>query len=234
MSLALLRDAALQREPGGVSAPAQVPVVPLDGDLEGVQLRYRAVDLADRPGDLWLAAPACPPGRGLDRGIALRSGRVYLGPPGAYQHDQRPGQCAVCDLGAGMVVERGKWRGVVLAAFALACEVFAGHLQDVLLTVGPCRSLRAVPVRHRAGRAGAVARSGDGGGLVGLGLLLSAVQWIPSKELLDRSPRAGGLSYPDLTFASWSPELIPTLVMREAYGTRARDTDWMNGFLSLP
>ncbi len=27
--------------------------------------------------------------------------------------------------------------------------------------------------------------------LVGLGVLLSAVQWIPSKELLDRSPRAG-------------------------------------------
>ena len=68
------------------------------------------------------------------------------------------------------------------------------------------------------------------GGLVCLGVLLSAVQWIPSKELLDRSPRAGGLSYDDLTYASWSPELIPTIVMREAYGTRARDTDWMNGY----
>ena len=30
--------------------------------------------------------------------------------------------------------------------------------------------------------------------LVGLGVLLSAVQWVPSKELLDRSPRAGGLT----------------------------------------
>ena len=67
-------------------------------------------------------------------------------------------------------------------------------------------------------------------GLVGLGVLLSAVQWVPSKELLDRSPRAGGLSYEELTYASWHPELLPTLVMREAYGTRARDTDWMNGF----
>ena len=67
-------------------------------------------------------------------------------------------------------------------------------------------------------------------GLIGLGVVLSAVQWIPSKELLDRSPRAGGLTYEELTYASWSPELLPTLVVREAYGTRARDTDWMDGF----
>ena len=66
--------------------------------------------------------------------------------------------------------------------------------------------------------------------LVVLGVLCSAVQWVPSKELLDRSPRAGGLSYEELTYGSWHPELIPTLVMREAYGTRARDTDWMDGF----
>ena len=67
-------------------------------------------------------------------------------------------------------------------------------------------------------------------GLIGLGVVLSAVQWIPSKELLDRSPRAGGLTYEELTYASWSPELLPTLVVHEAYGTRARDTDWMDGF----
>ena len=66
--------------------------------------------------------------------------------------------------------------------------------------------------------------------LVGLGVLISSVQWVPSKELLDRSPRAGGLSWEELTYASWSPELLPTLVVREAYGTRARDTDWMDGF----
>ncbi len=63
-----------------------------------------------------------------------------------------------------------------------------------------------------------------------LGVALSAVQWVPSKELIDRSPRAGGLSYDDATFGSWHPELLPTLLVREAYGTRARDTDWMDGF----
>ncbi len=40
--------------------------------------------------------------------------------------------------------------------------------------------------------------------LAGLGVLLSAVQWVPSKELLDRSPRAGGalLGGPDFRFVA--------------------------------
>ena len=66
--------------------------------------------------------------------------------------------------------------------------------------------------------------------LVVVGVLVSAVQWVPSKELLDRSPRAGGLTWDELIFGSWHPELLPTLVVREAYGTRARDTDWMDGY----
>jgi hypothetical protein len=124
--------------------------------------------------------------------------------------------------------ETGRWRGVVIGA--LACQVFAGHLQDVLLTSGivGCYGL----YRFATGSAsrGRWLDLGMAVGLVSLGVLLSAVQWVPSKELLDRSPRAGGLSYEDLTYGSWSLELLPTLVVREAYGTRARDTDWMDGF----
>ena len=126
--------------------------------------------------------------------------------------------------------ERGRWRGVVLAALALACEVFAGHLQDVLLTSGIVALYGLYRFATEPVGQGRWRDLGMAGGLVCLGVLLSAVQWIPSKELLDRSPRAGGLSYEDLTYASWSPELIPTIVVREAYGTRARDTDWMNGY----
>ncbi len=33
-----------------------------------------------------------------------------------------------------------------------------------------------------------------------------------------------------MTYGSWHPELLPTVVVREAYGTRARDTDWMDGY----
>ena len=71
---------------------------------------------------------------------------------------------------------------------------------------------------------------GMAAGVVIVGVTVSAVQWIPSKELLDRSPRAAGLTWKDLTYGSWHPELLPTLAVREAYGTRARDTDWMDGY----
>jgi Bacterial membrane protein YfhO len=124
----------------------------------------------------------------------------------------------------------GRWRGAVIGGLALACQVFAGHLQDALLTIG----LVGLYALYRAATeprlfarfralAGAIV-------LVAVGVTVSAVQWIPSKELLDRSDRAGGLSWDELTYASWHPELLPTLVVREAYGTRARDSDWMHGF----
>ena len=125
----------------------------------------------------------------------------------------------------------GRWRGAVLGGMALAFQVFAGHLQDALLTIGLVglyALYRAATERGWRARLSAV---GMATGLVGVGVLLSAVQWIPSKELLDRSPRAGGFkNRGELTFASWSPELLPTAVLREAYGTCARDTDWMDGY----
>ena len=124
----------------------------------------------------------------------------------------------------------GRLRGIALGATALACQIFAGHLQDFLLTslglglYGLYRAAIETGLRNRfivLGMAAAIPV---------LGALLSAVQWIPSKELLDRSPRAEGLTWEGLTYGSWSPELLPTLLLREAYGTRAKDTDWMDGF----
>ena len=126
--------------------------------------------------------------------------------------------------------DRGRLGGVVLGAVALACQVFAGHLQDTLLTaglLGVYALFRAATERNGKAR---LAVLGVAAGVVALGVALSAVQWIPSKELLDRSPRAEGLTWDKLTYGSWAPELLPTLVVREAYGTRARDTDWMDGF----
>ena len=124
----------------------------------------------------------------------------------------------------------GKLRGLAIGAIALACQVFAGHLQDTILTsgiVGLYGLHRALTERDWPNRARAF---GFAIGLVTLGMIVAAVQWIPSKELLDRSPRAGGLSWEQLTYGSWSPELLPTLVVREAYGARARDTDWPDGY----
>ena len=126
--------------------------------------------------------------------------------------------------------EGGRLRGAALGGLALASQVFAGHLQDTIMTAGALgiwsiyRALTASsgPARWRA--IGFVAALGA------LGVAVSAVQWAPSKNLLDRSPRVGGLTWEQLTYGSWSPELLPTLVLREAYGTLARDTDWTDGY----
>jgi len=124
----------------------------------------------------------------------------------------------------------GRLRGVGLGALALACQVFAGHLQDTILTAGAIglyalyRSATARDFRARFTALGFAA------GLGALGVAVAAVQWVPSKNLLDRSPREGGLTWEEITYGSWAPELLPTLVVREAYGTLARDTDWQDGY----
>lgn len=124
--------------------------------------------------------------------------------------------------------EGGRRRALALGAIALACQIFAGHLQDFLLTSGLVMVYGVIrAIGARGGRARVL---GIAAGMVILAVLLSAVQWIPSKELLDRSPRSEGLTWDQLTYGSWHPELWPTLWLREAYGTRASDTDWMDGF----
>ncbi len=126
--------------------------------------------------------------------------------------------------------DRGRVGAIVPGALALAAEVFAGHLQDTLFTaglIGLYTLFRAATEKEIKRRLSVI---GLALGIVTLGVLLSAVQWVPSKALLDRSPRRGGLSWEDLTYGSWSPELLPAMVIREAYGTRALDTDWMDGF----
>ncbi len=124
----------------------------------------------------------------------------------------------------------GRWRGVAIGAAAMAFQTFAGHLQDVFFTAGLVGLYGLYRAATERGLAQRVRALGMAVVLAGLGVLLSAVQWVPSKELLDRSPRAAGLTWSDLTYGSWHPELLPTMVVREAYGTRARDTDWMDGF----
>lgn len=126
--------------------------------------------------------------------------------------------------------EGGRLRGLGLGALALASQVFAGHLQDTILTglaLGLYAGYRAVIAPDLRARLVAV---GFAAALGMMGIAVAAVQWVPSKNLLDRSPRAGGLTWEQLTYGSWSPELIPSLVVREAFGTRARDTDWMDGY----
>ena len=93
----------------------------------------------------------------------------------------------------------------------MAFQTFAGHLQDVILTAGLVGLYGLYRAATESGLAQRVRAIGMAAALAGLGVLLSAVQWVPSKELLDRSPRAEGLSWADLTFGSWHPELLADL-----------------------
>ncbi|WP_406695769.1 YfhO family protein [Singulisphaera sp. Ch08] len=126
--------------------------------------------------------------------------------------------------------ERGRWWPIVLGALALACQVFSGHMQDTILT----SELIALYGLYRAAtestRRSRLAALGMAMGLIALAGAIASVQGLPSKELHSRSPRSKGLTWEELTYGSWHPELLPTLIVREAYGTVSRDTDWMDGF----
>ena len=124
----------------------------------------------------------------------------------------------------------GRLRGVALGALALACQVFAGHLQDTILTLGALGLATAYRMATAATWRTRATIGGFALAFVVLGVAVAAIQWVPSKDLLDRSPRLGGLTWDQITYGSWSPELLPSLVVREAYGTLARDTDWMDGY----
>ena len=124
----------------------------------------------------------------------------------------------------------GRLGGSAVAGFALACQVFAGHLQDAVFSVQLICLLSAYQLyihkdfktRQWLFACGSVA--------ILAGITMAAVQWIPSYELLKRTPRTEGLGWKNQTFGSWHPQLLPSLFVRESYGTRALDTDWMDGF----
>ena len=159
----LLRPAAVQREPGGLPAPAEVPALPLAADLAGVEPRHGAVGLAGGAGGLRLAAPPRRAGRGADRRGGLRPGRVHLGAPGPHQHDQRPDERPVRLLGARGGVERGPaaWRGAGGAGPGVPGlrGPLAGHDPHG----GGRGPVCALPRGDRAWREGSARGGGDGG-----------------------------------------------------------------------
>ena len=126
----------------------------------------------------------------------------------------------------------GRLRGVGLGALALACQVFAGHLQDTILTAGALglyALYRAADRRRAAGpRLKALGFVGAPGGP---GRARSRpCSGSPRRTCSTARPGSGGLTWEQITYGSWAPELLPTLVVREAYGTLARDTDWIDGY----
>ena len=105
----------------------------------------------------------------------------------------------------------GRWRGVVAGAFALACQTFAGHLQDVILTAGLVAVYGLYRAATETGLAQRIRAIGMAGTLAGLGFCSRRCSGCrPRSCSIGRLARQG-LSWDDLTYGSWHPELLPTV-----------------------
>ena len=161
---ALLRPAAFQREPGGLSASAQVSALSLAGDLAGVQPRHGALDLADRRGRpiCWLRRHVGPAGALTGAAIFGASGYVW----GHLIHTSMINALAsvpfviwglesVVGIGS-MARGRARRSGPGVPGFRRPPARRAADDR-------PGRPVRPLPRGHRARLAGAAARAGDGG-----------------------------------------------------------------------
>lgn len=129
--------------------------------------------------------------------------------------------------------QTARWKFGLLAAGCLAMQIFAGNMQIAILTFWAYGVLAVfwAATALRDGRAGtALGVLGTTAGTLVLAAAIGAVQFVPSLRLLELSPRQQGLKYDELMFASWHPELLPTLFLPHAYGSRSHDTDWIDGY----
>lgn len=131
------------------------------------------------------------------------------------------------------------WRGercrnTVFASIMLTMQIFAGNMQIAILTflaltlVSGYWILVAVVQKNKAAIHTILLHTPLA---FLIAFSLGAVQILPAKQLLDHSPRQSGLSFDELTNQnSWHPELLPTLFLPHAFGSRSHNTDWMDGY----
>ena len=130
---------------------------------------------------------------GADRRGRLRPQGVCLGAPDPHKHEQRADERPLrvlvtrSGLGAREVVAPGpRRRG------GIACQVFAGHLQDTILTAGAVGLYTVYRTATEIGRKDEPPRLGWGFSWSAWGSCFRPCSGSPPKELLDRSPRAAG------------------------------------------
>jgi len=121
----------------------------------------------------------------------------------------------------------GTWDGSLRAAAALsvtvACLLLGAHPYATLMIL----LVVAVALVGRAGLGGALVGSGAVLALVvAAGTALAAVQVLPTRELLARTPRGGAVDWSFLTFGSFPPWHAATLVAPDLFGTPANGSWW--------
>ncbi len=118
----------------------------------------------------------------------------------------------------------GRVRDGLLLAGAFACLLLGAHPYATLM----CALLAALLLAARAGASArrlAAAAAALALVLV-LGAALAAVQLLPARELIARSPRAGAVDWSFLTFGSFGPWELPALVAPDLFGTPVDGTYW--------
>ena len=102
-------------------------------------------------------------------------------------------------------------------AIGVACLLLGAHPYATLMGLGLAGLVLAL-------RAGANGRAWAGGAAllavaVALGVGLAAVQVLPTRELLPATTRGEAVDWAFLTFGSWEPWRLPTLVAPDLFGT---------------
>ncbi|MFN8178121.1 MAG: hypothetical protein U0167_09335 [bacterium] len=118
----------------------------------------------------------------------------------------------------------GRPGAALLLAAALACLLLGAHPYAVLMNTmlaGVVLVFRAGIVPRRLGLALVTLAAA-----ATLGAALAAVQLLPARELIARTPRGAAVDWSFLTFGSFPPWGIPTLVAPDLYGTPVDGTFW--------
>ena len=132
---------------------------------------------------------------------------------------------------AGIDFQRSRWRPVLALGATLALQVFAGHLQTLLISLLLAGSFAL----WRAARDPEAARTLRGRLIVlgltfvsaaALGLILAAVQVLPAVEMVRHSDRSGGRDFTFATSFSLPLRQLPMLLAPNLFGTPFRDLYW--------
>jgi hypothetical protein len=126
-------------------------------------------------------------------------------------------------LGA-MGVARGSARSAMFLAVAIAMLLLGAHPYATLMNLLLAAAVSlALPDRPRT----ALRRSVPFlGGAVLLGAGIAAVQVLPTRAFLPRTPRGEGVDWSFLTFGSFPPWHVATLAAPDVYGTPVTATYW--------
>jgi len=118
---------------------------------------------------------------------------------------------------------RGLGRMLALSLLA-ATLCFAGHAQSVVLGAFALGVVTLASWRREDGARALAVHGGSVALAFGMGVVLAAVQWLPTLELTARSMRSDALDVWTRSVSSWPPWMLLQWSLPHSWGTLANDT----------